>query len=70
MVEEQQDNWWDHTASIMAIIAEVNRDKKKNPTPFTAAKFHPRKAKQKPLPTEQVDLKILKSIFVERRPLN
>jgi len=69
MVEEQQDNWWDHTASIMAIIAEVNRDKKKNPTPFTAAKFHPRKAKQKQPPAEQVDLKILKSIFVERRPL-
>ena len=69
MVEEQQDNLWDHTASIMAIIAEVNRDKRKNPTPFTAAKFHPRKAKQKQPPVEQVDLKILKAIFVDRKPL-
>ena len=68
MVEEQQDNLWDHTASIMAIIAEVNRDKKKNPTPFTAARFHPRKAKRKQPTIEQVDLKILKSIFVDRRP--
>lgn len=69
MVEEQQDNLWDHTASIMAIIAEVNRDKKKNPTPFTAARFHPRKAKQKRPPVEQVDLKILKAIFVDRKPI-
>jgi hypothetical protein len=69
MVEEQQDNWWDHTASVMAIIAEVNRDKKKNPTPFTASRFHPRKAKLKQQTIEQVDLRILKSIFVERRPL-
>ncbi len=69
MVEEQQDRMWDHTASIMAIIAEVNRDKKKNPTPFTASKFHPRQAKPKQRPVEQVDLKILKTIFVDRRPL-
>ncbi len=60
---------WDHTASIMAIIAEVNRDRKKNPTPFSASMFHPRKAKLKKPPVEQVDLKILKTIFVDRRPL-
>ena len=60
---------WDHTASIMAIIAEVNRDKKKNPTAFAASMFHPRKAKLKKPPVEQVELKVLKAIFVDRRPL-
>ena len=69
MVEEQQDRMWDHTASIKAIIAEVNRDKKKNPTPFAASMFHPRKAKQEKPTVEQVDLKVLKSIFVDRRPI-
>lgn len=32
---------WDRTAAVMALIAEVNRDRKRRPRPYTPADFHP-----------------------------
>jgi len=32
---------WDHTAEILSIQAEINRDRKKRRRPFRASEFHP-----------------------------
>jgi hypothetical protein len=32
--------WW-HTAALMSLIANCNRDPKQNPRPFTPQQFHP-----------------------------
>lgn len=43
---------WNHTAALMAMIAEVNRDAKKRPQPYQPADFHPmggKRAKGLPL---------------------
>lgn len=41
MSEARQLTDWNHTASILAIIAEVNRDREKRSRPFEARDFHP-----------------------------
>jgi hypothetical protein len=66
MVDAREDRQWYHTASIMAIIAEVHRDTKKNRKPYSAVQFHPMHRSKRVAPVEQVDIRILKSIFVDR----
>lgn len=39
-LEEDKRSWW-HTSSLMALQANMNRDSKKNPTPFKAEQFYP-----------------------------
>ncbi len=55
---------WARTASIMAVIAEVNRDKKKRPAPFTANDFNPTVERKKPKVVQHKDLSVLRDIFV------
>lgn len=38
--------WW-HTAALLAILANPNRDRKKHPQPYTAAELHPHFANQR-----------------------
>jgi len=63
---EARDKWqWNHTASVMALLAEIHRDHKKKPTPFQAADFHPhmRRAKaSEPLTRETFGM--MKELFV------
>jgi pyruvate-formate lyase-activating enzyme len=66
MVDEREDRQWYHTASIMAMIAEVHRDAKKHRKPYSAIQFHPMHRNKPVAPVEQVDIRILKSIFVDR----
>jgi hypothetical protein len=39
----RQRDQWNHTASIIAQIAEVHRDPKKRPRPYDASEIHPMK---------------------------
>lgn len=32
---------WEHTSSLMALMANTNRDSKRKPQPYTAADFSP-----------------------------
>jgi hypothetical protein len=41
MAEAQASAQWDHTAALLAMLAEPHRDKKKRSRPFTPADFHP-----------------------------
>lgn len=62
MAEAHLDERWSHTASLLALIANVNRDPKKT-GPFKASDFHPGKRKQ-PV-TETADISVLKDVFIK-----
>lgn len=38
---------WNHTASLLAIIAEANRDPKKRSRPYRPEEFHPMTARRR-----------------------
>tara|TARA_R100001129_G_scaffold87182_2_gene59410 strand:+ start:3818 stop:4078 length:261 start_codon:yes stop_codon:yes gene_type:complete len=44
--EEDKRQWW-HTSSLLALHANLNRDQKKNPSPYKAESFHPYEGKKK-----------------------
>ncbi|MDA9755372.1 phage tail assembly chaperone [Flavobacteriales bacterium] len=39
---------WNHTASVLATIANVNRDRKRQPKPFTPSDFNPYESEDQP----------------------
>jgi len=72
MTEARRRDQWDHTAALLAAQAEVNRDRKKRPKPFTPDDFHPlpdpRRKRRRP--AEKGDISMLK-VFLpkhKRRP--
>lgn len=61
MVRGRSEFFWGHTASIMWLLAEVNRDHDKRSTPYTPDTFNPYRQKAKSeLP--KVKMKDLKNI--------
>lgn len=56
---------WAHTAEILALLANIYRDRKRRSRPFTPADFHPLLADTPPV-DEKVDVDVLKTIFVDR----
>ena len=64
MTQARQRDAWNHTASVMALLANVNRDPKKG-RPFKPADFHPspsKKAKRKKgIPLTVDNIKMLKA---------
>ena len=66
MAEARGRDRWNHTASVMALIANVNRDPKKSKL-LKPADFHPHvtaKAKHAKLP--KADITLLKTVFVDK----
>jgi len=66
---EQQ---WNHTAALLAQLANTVRDSKKKPSPFEPDDFHPVviARRRRPSPTGQepkLPVSVLKSIFVDRQ---
>lgn len=41
MTEARQRDQWDHTANVMCLVANCNRDPKERSTPFEPWEFHP-----------------------------
>ncbi len=64
MAEARQRDEWARTSSLMALIANANRDPKKHRA-FRPTDFDPFAATQKP--KQKVDVSILKDIFIEGR---
>lgn len=69
MADEVDWQLWNHTAQLSAMIANTQRDPKKNSKPFLPRQFHPlliarrkRKARENPAP-----ITVLKDVFVDRR---
>jgi len=41
MAEARRSDAWDHTSAILAMTAEINRDRNRRARPYSAAEFHP-----------------------------
>ena len=63
MAEGRSREGWNRTASVMALLANVNRDPKKH-RPYGASDFHPYAPEDRPAPKTK-DLSILKAVFVD-----
>jgi hypothetical protein len=63
---------WQHTASLMALLANCHRDAKKSRA-FRPKDFHPfEKPRRSPAERKppKVGIGVLKQVFVDRRPLS
>jgi hypothetical protein len=65
MSQSRTQEQWNHTAALLAMLANVNRDPKKGRA-FRPLDFHPSQTRsaQKPL---KADITLLKSVFVDSR---
>jgi hypothetical protein len=69
MAESRSRERWNHTSSILALLANCHRDPKKGRR-LKPADFHPYQqanARRGPLP--KAEFNVLKQVFVDRRPL-
>lgn len=64
MAEARQHERWNHTAALLALLANVHRDPRRR-RPVTPAELHP--LRQAAVPRPVGDLSILKAVFVDRR---
>ena len=73
MAQARQEDHWNHTASVMALLANVNRDPKRGRA-FKPADFHPalpaRRGRAGPHPPLKGDIGMLKIVFVDQRPID
>ena len=63
---------WQHTASLMALVANCHRDTKKSRA-FRPKDFHPFEKQRRPRDGNRkptVGIEVLKQVFVDRRPLS
>jgi hypothetical protein len=59
---------WNHTASLLAILANAHRDPKKT-RPAKPAEFHPYMKRTTPTAASpKADITVLKAVFVDRFP--
>ncbi|MGC1272618.1 MAG: hypothetical protein WBC44_02835 [Planctomycetaceae bacterium] len=65
MADAKQTDYWNHTAAVLALLANVHRDPKKGKA-FKPADFHPALKRSPPTssPAPKVDVSILKTVFV------
>jgi hypothetical protein len=70
MADAKQTEDWNHTAALLATIANAHRDPKKS-RPFKPADFHPFSKRSPPRePPPKVDITVLKTVFVDRAPIS
>lgn len=68
MARARQSESWNHTASILAMLVNVNRDSKRS-RPAKPSEFHPLHGRRSSgIPLTKGNLKVLKSVFVDRSP--
>ena len=72
MAEARQQDNWNYAASVMALLANLNRDPKKGralrPQDFHPLHHNNRTTRQTNEPPLKVDLAVLKTVFVDNRP--
>jgi hypothetical protein len=62
MAEGRQREAWNHTAALLALLANCHRDPRRS-RPFTVTDFHP--LTEPPPPPPRADITILKAIFID-----
>lgn len=67
MAEARREHDWGQTSAVLWLMAEMNRDRKKRPSPYKMSDFDPtyRKPKQSNLP--KADIRMLKDLFVKEK---
>lgn len=65
MADGKSRDQWNHTASLMALIANCHRDPKKGRL-LKATDFHPQPRTAPPQQRPMADITLLKQIFVDR----
>ena len=70
MTHARQQESWNHTAALLAMLANVNRDPKKGRA-FRPGDFHPVPAPRRAesAPPLKGDIGMLKSVFVDNAPV-
>ena len=69
MTHARQQDGWNHTAAMLAMLANVNRDPKKGRA-FKPADFHPIPVTKRPeAPPLKGDIGMLKTVFVDQGTL-
>ena len=70
MTHARQQDAWNHTASALAMLANVNRDPKKGRA-FRPVDFHPVPAARHPesAPPLKGDIGVLKTVFIDNAPV-
>ena len=69
MAQARQQDHWNHTASLMALLANINRDPKRGRA-LTPADFHPLQNVRRQTQTEKPlkgQIGMLKAVFVDQR---
>ena len=68
MAESRSKDNWNHTSAVLALIINVNRDPKKH-SAVSPKELNPHEKKARTI-LKGKELRILKDVFVNRRPLN
>ena len=66
MAEARARGEWQHTASLLALLANCHRDPKKTDA-FKPADFDPFAKSAKPAEPIKADISVLKDIFIDNR---
>lgn len=66
MVDARRRDEWQHTSAVLAMLANVHRNPKKKPQPFTPAEFNPLVTERKKAQVK-TGVRTLKTIFVDQR---
>ncbi|GIX04628.1 MAG: hypothetical protein KatS3mg114_0497 [Planctomycetaceae bacterium] len=69
MADARQSDLWNHTAAVLALLANAHRDPRKT-RPVRPADFHPRRRTASSQPAPKTDISILKTVFVDRGPFS
>ena len=64
MAEGRQREAWNHTAALLALLANCHRDPKRS-SAFTVTDFHPLAEPASPPP--RADITVLKTVFIDGR---
>ena len=76
MVHARQEDQWNHTAAVMALVANVNRDPKKGraskPADFHPIRHRPRTSESHHAQAAPIkaDICVLKTVFVDNAPIH
>jgi hypothetical protein len=72
MAEARQSDLWNHTAALLALLANAHRDPKKT-RPLKPIDFHPYRSSKPTTAAPKAPISILKQVFVDgvrQRPNN